>query len=244
MTTFLKGKAGGLEPISKIAKIPDLVEDKIIMATCHHCCNPVSIKESEAYVFEISCESCKTAMKNISKQEQRNRDINKLGGLKAYDQFTFDKFTNKAAVKLCANFPAINLFLWGPAGTGKTHLATATIRELAGTVVKPQHIYRQCRGLKDGVEEQAAIDSFINTPFLVIDDLGVDKKTDWSFSTLYEVIDGRDMAERKGLIVTSNLSLTALAERLGDDRISSRLAGMCKIIEMTGKDMRGIKGEK
>jgi DNA replication protein DnaC len=105
-------------------------------------------------------------------------------------------------------------------------------------VIKPQRIYRDCRGIKDGEEEQAAIDSFVNIPFLVIDDLGVDKKTDFSFSTLYEVIDGRDMSEMKGLIVTSNLSLSALAERLGDDRISSRLAGMCKIVEITGKDRR------
>ena len=240
MTTFLEGKPGGFEPISKIAKMPDLVEDKIIKMRCRGCYDPVSIKESEAYTGEILCNDCVSAREKEKELKKRNRDIYRLGGLKAYNQFTLARFTNKVAMELSAVFPVVNLFLWGAAGTGKTHLATAIIREHDGMVIKPQRIYRDCRGIKDGEEEQAVIDSYVNIPFMVLDDLGVDKKTDFSFSTLYEVIDGRDMAERKGLIVTSNLSLTALAERLGDDRISSRLAGMCKVIEMTGKDMRAM----
>ena len=104
--------------------------------------------------------------------------------------------------------------------------------------MKPQHIYRACRGLKDGQEEQAAINKFRDIPYLVVDDLGSDKKTDWSFSTLYEIIDGRDMYERTGMIITSNLSLGDLAARLDDDRIISRINGMCKIIQLTGKDGR------
>mgnify|MGYP001619277497 FL=1 len=240
MTTFLEGKPGGFEPISKIAKIPDLVENKIIQMRCRGCYDPVSIKESEAYSGDILCGDCETAHKKEIELKKRNRDINRLGGLKAYNQFTLAKYTNKPAIESCSVFPTVNLFLWGTAGTGKTHLATAIIREHDGVVIKPQRIYRDCRGIKDGEEEQAAIDRFINIPFMVLDDLGVDRKTDFSFSTLYEVIDGRDMSEMKGLIVTSNLSLTALAERLGDDRISSRLAGMCKVIEITGKDMRTI----
>ena len=238
MTKFLEGKPGGLESVRTIAKLPVLVEDKIITVACRECRGPILVKESEAYSEYHVCEACNIRMEKVAEQKKKNRAIYRLGGLKAYNQFTIAKYNNKVAIELCSVFPAVSLFLWGASGTGKTHLATAIIREHDGMVIKPQRIYRDCRGIKDGEEEQAAIDSFVNIPFLVIDDLGVDKKTDFSFSTLYEVIDGRDMSEMKGLIVTSNLSLSALAERLGDDRISSRLAGMCKIVEITGKDRR------
>lgn len=169
-------------------------------------------------------------------------EVERLGGLKAYQDFTLERYDNKAAVELCAAYPNNNLFLWGPAGTGKTHLATALVRRHNGLVVKPQHIYRECRGLADGAEEQAAISWYIRLPHLVIDDLGQEKLTDWSFSILYEVLDGRDMNRLSGLIVTSNLSLSSLAERLGDDRIPSRLSGMCRVVELTGKDRRVSRG--
>lgn len=191
------------------------------------------------------CQNCANIAREeiIRIEKEKQRDIIRLGGLKAYNQFTLGKYTNKEALELCAEYPDKNLFLWGAAGTGKTHLATALVREYPeAQVIKPQHIYRACRGIKSGEEEQAAINSYIKIPNLVIDDLGVDKKTDFSFQTLYEVIEGRDMSEINGLIITSNLSLSALSERLQDDRITSRIIGMCKIIEITGKDYR-IKGD-
>lgn len=239
MTTFLEGKPGGLEPINKIAKLPDLVEDKIFEMACQGCHTAVPMKESEAYYREVFCERCKANHIEMDKQRKKGRDIYRLGGLKAYNQFTLAKYTNKPAIESCSVFPTFNLFLWGTAGTGKTHLATAIIREHDGMVIKPQRIYRDCRGLKDGAEEQAAIDRFVNIPFLVIDDLGI-YETNFAYSVLVEIIDGRDMGDKKGLIITSNLSLDSLAEKMKDDRISSRLAGMCKVIEITGKDMRTI----
>ena len=75
-------------------------------------------------------------------------------------------------------------------------------------------------------------------PVLVIDDLGIGRDTEFAFQTLYEIVDGRYMAMKGGLIVTSNLSLDDLAAKLGDDRIPSRLASMCKVIRMTGADKR------
>lgn len=190
------------------------------------------------------CEPCRVcAQKAYSDaqayQKRRADDIIRLGGLRAYNSFTFHKYTNKTAIKSCSEYPTKNLFLWGPAGTGKTHLATALARKYPeAVIVKPQHIYRECRGIKPGKEEQKALDRFINIPYLVIDDLGVDKITDFSFSTLYEIIDGRYMGCKTGLIITSNLSLGKLADWLGGDHIPSRISGMCKIIEVTGNDRR------
>lgn len=169
----------------------------------------------------------------------RDLSIERLGGLKAYEQFTLERFANKSVIALCKDFPDCNLFVFGPAGTGKTHLATALVRSNPYTIIwKPQEIYRKFRGLDGSEQEEKLLGKFIHSDQIVIDDLGVDKRTDFSFSILYEIIEGRDMALKNGMIVTSNLSLSALAERLGGDQIISRLAGMCKIIELSGNDWR------
>lgn len=166
-------------------------------------------------------------------------DIKRLGGLKAYERFTLATFDNPAAIGACEGYPDINLYIWGPAGVGKTHLATAIARIYTrSVVVKPAQIFRKLRGIKSGQEEQAMIDRIAAIPQLVIDDLGVEKRTEFSMASLYEIIDARDMNYTKGLIVTSNLSLSALAERLGDDRITSRLGGMCRVVQIQGKDRR------
>jgi DNA replication protein DnaC len=226
MTNYIKeGTPGEPTPVSKLAiqtaiKFCPICNYTMQNGICLHC--------KEEKQFQITAGI-----------ERKNFDIKRLGGLKAYEQFTLDKYTNKPAIELCEGFPDKNLFIWGSAGTGKTHLATAIMRGYgSGWIFKPQQIYRDCRGLKSGYDEQAAINKYVNIPFLVIDDLGVEKKTDFSFSTLYEIIEGRDMAFKNGMIITSNLNLNSLAERLGDDRITSRIIGMCRIIELSGQDWR------
>jgi len=164
--------------------------------------------------------------------------IASLGGLKAYNEFTLDRYDNKAAIAKCEGFPKVNLYIWGKSGTGKTHLATALVRDSQWyTIVKPSHIFRQLRG-KDGDQEQEVINKYAKMGILVIDDLGAEKSTEFNISMLYEIIDQRDMNYVKGLIITSNLSLGMLSEKLGDDRICSRLAGMCRVVELGGEDRR------
>ena len=189
----------------------------------------------------LECSTCEDRRRAEADEEAKKKawDIKRLGGLKAYDFFTFKNYGNQKAIEMTHGYPGLNLYLWGAAGVGKTHLATAVVRQFPdGIVVKPQQILRRLRGLKNGEEEQKVIDKLANKEHMVIDDLGVEKTTAFSLSSLYEIIEARDMAYKKGLIITSNLSLGALAERLGDDRITSRIAGMCRVVEIAGKDHR------
>jgi DNA replication protein DnaC len=84
--------------------------------------------------------------------------------------------------------------------------------------------------------EKGLIDQYANYKVLILDDLGVEKTSDWSMQTLYTLIDRR-YREMMRTIITSNLTLDQLAEKL-DDRISSRIAGMCDIQVLKGKDRR------
>lgn len=174
------------------------------------------------------------------KEADREEAISVLGGLRAYNEFTLARYDRPELIKKCAEYPKINLFLWGAAGVGKTHLATALIRDhdVYGRY-SPQEISRTIRkSFGDVDKEEEAYSSIINSPQLLIDDIGTEKQTEFLYSCMYEIIDRRYMQDSGGLILTSNLSLDKLAAHFGDDRLTSRIAGMCKIIEITGKDRR------
>lgn len=90
-------------------------------------------------------------------------------------------------------------------------------------------------GFRD-MNDAQLIDYFCKTPILFLDDIGTEKTTDWAFQTLYTIIDRR-YREFRQTVITSNLSLNELSDRTGD-RITSRIAEMCNVIELKGKDRR------
>lgn len=182
---------------------------------------------------------------------QRRRVLSlpsKLGGAKGVT-FTRDTFSvneqNGSAFRAADSFnpETDNLYLFGSCGTGKTHLACMVAQRaiidlaLRAEYIQPGRLLRRVRG-KTGDEEQEEIDRLAKLDVLVLDDLGAEKDTEYAVQILYEVIDGRVMSYKNGLVVTSNLSLPELAKKFGDDRLPSRLAGLCKVVEITGNDWR------
>lgn len=182
-----------------------------------------------------------------SKSIDRETAISRLGGVRAYEQFTEANFKrdeeNGAAFDACRAFDASkqNIYLFGKTGTGKTHLATIAAKRSAWAVLyKTGDMLRSIRtaALDCAEKESEAISYFIKASPLVIDDFGIEKNTEFGASAMYEIIDGRYQAMSGGLIVTSNLSLGELAKKMGDDRIPSRLAGMCSVFRISGNDRR------
>lgn len=149
------------------------------------------------------------------------------------------------------------LYISGDRGTGKTHLAVALMREhlknmrmlyngseyrinlnMIPVFISVPELLLEIRQSysNGGSSEKEIIDKYTVRDFLVMDDLGVEKSTDWSLQILYIIIDRR-YREEKRTIITSNLSLDDLADKL-DDRIASRIAGMCVLVPMKGSDRR------
>ena len=181
--------------------------------------------------------------------DRRVRHSALLGGLRALDTFTVERFIindgNKKAFEAFKSFnPATdNLYLRGPTGSGKSHLAAIAARPYLdkGLYYATQmDISREVRS-KETKDEETVIAKYAGADVLYIDDLGVAKDTDFLLSLLYEIIQFRYMNTSGGLVVTSNLSLGELAEKFGSDRISSRLAQMCKIFNLVGQEDRRLQ---
>jgi len=73
--------------------------------------------------------------------------------------------------------------------------------------------------------------------YLVLDDIGTEKPTEWVLEILYVLINTRYESGKK-LIVTSNKNLGEVAQSLGD-RVASRISEMCQIVKLEGEDKRG-----
>lgn len=195
---------------------------------------------------------CKTCW---GKESERKERLKTILDVRAMVEHTWERFQitegNQDAYEAVRNFdPASqSIYLYGDCGLGKSHLASLIIRQAVNRDLRsiiqtePSPMLREINSaLNNGAEaEDKAIKKFIGASLLVLDDLGTEKVTDYKIEKLYEVINGRDKAMKNGLVITSNYDLDALASRLKDDRIASRLSGMCIVKKLTGEDWRPKK---
>lgn len=208
------------------------------------------------------CKKCKkredeeNAKKETEKavQEAIEKGIKVVGGEFAYRNYNFDSFkpkteSQKEALKVCKNFdPAMdNLILIGPAGVGKSHLACAIILSSLQNIASAQRwrvteLLRHFRKFNDNViNQENEIERVSNAKILVIEDIGVERDTTWGSSILWEILDKRIDRGINGLIITSNVGRSKLADTMSD-RIPSRISQLCKFIQIDGPDHRITKG--
>lgn len=160
----------------------------------------------------------------------------------------FNGFTDKVNVATLTIESGNSIFFTGQCGTGKTHLAVALML-LWVQKFKPKHsadyplflpaveFFLEVKSTFDGAgNEKEIIDKYSIVPLLVLDDVGAEKVTEWSRQVFYTLIDRR-YRMMKQTIITSNLSLDDISKAI-DDRITSRLIEMGKVIELNGEDYR------
>lgn len=188
---------------------------------------------------------------------------------------TFDTFQitaeNQRALMVCKRYadtfrekqpnnnadPGRNgLFITGPKGTGKTHLAAAIANQLMqeGTGVicmtmidlldRIKETYAQ-RGQWEASEGDV-LNTYKEVPLLIIDDMGKEPPTEWAVSKIYAIINARYEAFLP-TIVTTNYTDSELVRRLtpqgtGDsttaDATIDRLREMCAAIVTAGDSWR------
>ncbi len=130
------------------------------------------------------------------------------------------------------------LLLWGNTGTGKTYAAACIANYLidCGT---PAMVTSFPRILNAGWDKQEIIDQMHYYPLVVIDDLDVERNTEYAMETVYMVIDERYKA-KKPLIVTTNLTLEELCKPKNMDyrRIYERILELCVPVAFKGESFR------
>ncbi len=146
-----------------------------------------------------------------------------------------------------------HLLLRGGTGLGKTHLSTAiakTVIEQAYDVVydTAQNIFSAFEGehfaanTERGAQSAQRAARAMDCDLLILDDLGAEFLTQFTVSTLYNLINTRINANR-AMIVNTNLTWEELRKRYSD-RIASRLFGEFRPLVFSGGDVRAAKLER
>lgn len=137
-----------------------------------------------------------------------------------------------------ANNPEGMLFIFGSFGAGKTHLAASIGFACAERNVRVQYynitqLVSRLRQAVGDFDVESVLQPLLAAEVLILDDIGAEDMTPFIQSQVYRLIDERmDMAT----VITSNLDLNALTDRLGG-RTQSRLQ-MAQMIWLPVSDYR------
>ena len=143
----------------------------------------------------------------------------------------------------------LGLLLWGAVGTGKSFIAACIANALLEQGVPVlmtnfSKILNQMGGMYSDDRYQY-IASFSHYPLLIIDDLGIERSTEYALEQVYAVIDERYKAGLP-VIITTNLTMDELRRPadVAHARIYSRVLEMCTPVQIIGEDRREKIGSR
>lgn len=138
---------------------------------------------------------------------------------------------------------AMGLLLTGGVGTGKTYMAACAAnalidREVPVLMTNLARVLNTLTGLYSGDRNQY-IDSLNQYPLLILDDLGMERSSEFALEQIYNVIDSR-YRSRRSLIVTTNLTLEQMhnPQDIAHSRIYSRVLERCIPILVNRENIR------
>ena len=142
------------------------------------------------------------------------------------------------------------LYFWSDTkGSGKTMLATAIANELINTYKEfvkfatsldiLDEIRRTYRH-KDEEDESKLLYDLASVKYLVIDDFGTEKVTDWVGEKFYQIVNNRYI-NKKVTFFTSNHNLETIDY---DERITSRIRERAFVIHFPEESVRDVKARQ
>lgn len=230
---------------------------------CGKCKEPKQCREmvfGELTVLPIPCKCVKEA---YAKEEQRIYQMQleaKVSGMRvtafgANSKYITSRFDTSdgsnesvmnAAKMYCEKFDEFKrdgkgLMLYGECGTGKSFIAACIANQLIdkGISVIFTTMSKIVNKLQSTFDKREIYDVLREVPLLIIDDFRAERSTEFMNEVTFEVINGR-AETRMPLIVTTNLTAEDIKGEHGisQERVISRLLGMCIPIEVKGSDKR------
>ncbi|MFW6256197.1 MAG: ATP-binding protein, partial [Candidatus Sumerlaeota bacterium] len=156
---------------------------------------------------------------------------------KTFDSFRTEKSTQrKNLVKMAKMYVDMfcknedfqkGLILQGAVGCGKTHLAVAILetiidRGYSGLYYNMPDLLMDIRRTYDDnsdLSEAELLADLVGPDLLVLDDLGAEKTAGWVNDRLYLIVNRR-YEECKPILVTTNLAMDELIDKLGERTVS------------------------
>lgn len=205
----------------------------------HHVVQPICKCEAEADQREWD---------RLRGRERRDKFEEKYSALNdktnRYTECTLENFEvendNKdayqAAEKFLESYPFCrNLYIYGAPGNGKSHLAAAianAVKQSDDRIVIYTSYVDALEKLRAAISrgkdaEDKVMGALTCCDLLVLDDLGVEKASEYSCEILFRILDRR-MRNRMPIVFTSNYSLEDLEnryERITDANTALRIAG-------------------
>lgn len=253
------------------SETPLTVVEKREPKPCEQCGvpqEPIHIASLEMWIDRSPvCEKCRGGNEEAAKvaaekyrRENIEPELLKCGVPAQFVKYTFNGNANgpirwgsvKPIVEQAYAFalrPEGGLLLSGKTGRGKTHIAVAILRESVirgrkGRFVSCLDLMNALRSVykardDDDDSEQDVINS-VGRGIVILDDMGATRVTPLMKDAMTLIV---DRCERRGqpLVVTTNLTIAEIGERI-DERLASRLVGLCKshdrVITLRGEDHR------
>lgn len=225
--------------------------------------------------FQNKCDQCRLIEQTAQLMEETAKEFEEKHQKRIEDEFynnsllndklrlaTFESYmpTSEELAKaksLCQRYAnnfnmnnPVSLLLIGNYGTGKSHLAVATAKEIIKkgrsclfvSTPKLLSLLRSTYNKGSAESEDTVLKRFIKIDVLIVDDIGAEQtkkrydenEHDWATSKIFELIDSRI---GKHTIYTSNFKPNELQERLGGRNFSRMMEGT-HVIKMNGDDYR------
>lgn len=240
-------------------------EDGLLMCGKCHTQKECILTKHDGTTRTVHCAcDCSVAQNAREAEEKRKRDrLQYLDSMRRTGfpdaemrEWTFaksdhtDQKNENIARKYVANFNAMReqgtgLLLCGSVGTGKSFLAAAIANELIsqGTPCLMTNFSRIISRISEKFGgDQKYLDDLNRFDLLIIDDLGAERDSEFTWEKVMNVIDARYRAGLP-LIVTTNLSPKDIYDPsdIRRQRVFSRLKEMCIFLEVNGADRRSKK---
>lgn len=152
----------------------------------------------------------------------------------------------EACIDFAENFNGNkNLILLGNTGLGKTHLSLSIAKEVISKGFSV--VYGPSDNILSKIEKEHFSysattpfkDSVLNCDLLILDDLGTEFLTQYTLSTIYNIINNR-LISGKATIISTNYSIDEL-EKKYTPRVTSRILGAYTTKLLKGNDIRQLK---